>query len=126
MFYDKSPIGVVYFKREAINVDSTDSNHEHLNPSMEDEYPHQCYLVSLGITAPFRGFGIASHILRWVEAYCMNAWGIEVGRIVLHVQRCNTQAVRFYLKNGFVKVCEVNDYYTKVEGRDALFLKKQL
>lgn len=126
MFYDKSPIGVVYFKKEAISAANYGNNDEHLDLSMTDEHPQQCYLVSLGITAPFRGLGIGGRILEWVETYCVDAWGIDVGRIVLHVQRCNAQAVQFYLKNGFVKVCEVKDYYTKVEGRDALFLKKQI
>ena len=53
-------------------------------------------------------------------------WGVDVDRIVLHVQECNTQAVQFYSRNRFAKVCKVKDYYTKVDGRDALFLVKQI
>lgn len=126
MFYDKSPIGVVYFRKEAISASSHDSKDGCPDAPVTGEHSHQCYLVSLGVTAPFRGLGIGARILRWVEAYCKSVWSTDLTKIVLHVQGCNTQAVQFYLRNGFVKVCEIKEYYTKVEGKDALFLKKQI
>lgn len=116
----------MYFRKEAISANSFGSKDGYLDSPTSDERLHQCYLVSLGVTAPFRGLGVGVHLLRWVEAYCMSVWGSDLGRIVLHVQGCNIQAVQFYLRNGFVKVCEIKDYYTKVEGKDALFLRKQI
>lgn len=127
ILYDTSPIGVVYFRREAISTSDTGNNDvAHLDSLAQDPYSHQCYLVSLGVTAPFRGLGVGRRILGWVEMHCRKAWSGQVSSIVLHVQESNTKAVQFYLRNGFEKVCQVKDYYAKVDGRDALYLRKWL
>ena len=44
----------------------------------------------------------------------------------MHVQKGNDAALEFYLKNQFVVVEELKDYYTDLQPADAVLLERQI
>ena len=83
------------------------------------------YIITLGVLAPFRSLGLGSKLLSMcidtVES-CLP----EVTKARLHVQINNEDAIRFYERHGFAIVETVQDYYIKVEPRDAVVLELKL
>lgn len=83
--------------------------------------------MTLGILSPYRRLHVGSALL---ERIVENVAGdLFVAELALHVQTTNREALRFYERNGFVKVVEVPGYYSKnkgVEPPDAWFLKRDL
>jgi len=50
----------------------------------------------------------------------------EIKFIRLHVQECNTIALKFYEKHGFTNVRKIENYYTDIEPKDAYYLNLKL
>ena len=50
----------------------------------------------------------------------------EVKYIKLHVQECNTIALKFYEKHGFTNVTKIDNYYTDIEPKAAYYLNLKL
>lgn len=56
------------------------------------------YIESIAVSRPWRGAGLASRLLNFMEDKA-RAWGLRL--IALHVHRDNWSALRFYEKKGF-------------------------
>lgn len=56
------------------------------------------YIESIAVARPWRGAGLASRLLNFMEDKA-RAWGLRL--IALHVHRDNWSALRFYEKKGF-------------------------
>ncbi|CAJ1358520.1 unnamed protein product [Effrenium voratum] len=56
------------------------------------------YIESIAVARPWRGAGLASKLLSFMEDKAQ-AWGLRL--IALHVHRDNWSALRFYQKKGF-------------------------
>lgn len=83
------------------------------------------YIITLGVLAPYRNLGLGSQLLtRCLDRVC--SWLPEVREAKLHVQVNNDDAIRFYEKHGFRIVERIENYYIKVEPRDAVLLQKRL
>jgi ribosomal protein S18 acetylase RimI-like enzyme len=83
------------------------------------------YIITLGVLAPYRNLGLGSKLLDT----CLDTIRTclpEVERARLHVQVRNEDAIRFYLKHGFVILETVRNYYIKVKPRDAVLLESKL
>lgn len=90
------PIGVIHFKKHSER--------------------RTCYLISLGVLAPYRGFGLGSYLLDFCLKHCKREWGDGVDMIELHVQASNWKALQFYERHGFKRISLEADYYNNVEG----------
>jgi len=84
------------------------------------------YLMTMGVLAPYRSRGIGAKalelVLKAAEAHVAPA----LSKVTLHVQVSNTTAKAFYERHGFAQVDVVQDYYKKIEPRDAWLLERSL
>ena len=66
---------------------------EHCEPDMA-----YLYLDDFSVSAPYRGHGIGTELLRMAEKY---AQSIGISTIVLHVEKTNVSARRLYERFGY-------------------------
>ena len=83
------------------------------------------HVLILLVLDPYRRLGLAGLMFDWVLAAAKKSTP-KLAYISLHVQKINQAAIGFYLKKGFTIIEEVADYYTEIEGPDALFMKLML
>mmetsp|Transcript_35618 Transcript_35618/g.79178 ORF Transcript_35618/g.79178 Transcript_35618/m.79178 type:complete len:158 (-) Transcript_35618:1033-1506(-) len=82
------------------------------------------YIATLGVLAPYRGYGIGTRLLeRSLEAAQQDS---NIEEVYLHVQVGNDEAVEFYKKHNFEVRETVKDYYKKLSPPDAVILAKKL
>lgn len=80
----------------------------------------EAHVLNLCIGPDWRGYGYGSLLL---DNLLSRADHAGVNRILLEVRPSNRQAVRLYLKRGFVRIGERRNYYQAEVGReDALVL----
>ncbi|KAG8933212.1 hypothetical protein FRC02_012286 [Tulasnella sp. 418] len=95
------------------------------------------YIMTMGVLAPYRSLGLGTQALQHVVAAAhasrpktsSNASGSgssPLKYIYLHVQTSNSDAKRFYERNGFVEVGKIDGYYKKIEPHDAWVLQRAL
>lgn len=72
-------------------------------------FTHGLYILTLGCAASARRRGIATELLQRVLRHARAH--PRCGVVYLHVITYNVAAHRFYEKNGFVRVCLMEDYY---------------
>ena len=56
------------------------------------------YLDDFSVSAPYRGQGIGTQLLKTAEQYAQT---LEIGKIVLHVEKSNTSARKLYERFGY-------------------------
>ena len=83
------------------------------------------HVLILLVLEKYRRLGLAGIMLDWVLSAARKSEP-KLAYVSLHVQKINQAAVNFYLKKGFQIMEEVPDYYTEIEGPDALFMKLML
>lgn len=87
--------------------------------------PTKCYILTLGVLAPYRRLGIGAKLLQHCLELCeKDPRNIE--EVFLHVQINNEEALEFYKKYGFVISETLRDYYVRIEPRDCYVLTKYL
>mmetsp|Transcript_16372 Transcript_16372/g.24003 ORF Transcript_16372/g.24003 Transcript_16372/m.24003 type:complete len:402 (+) Transcript_16372:99-1304(+) len=68
------------------------------------------YIMTLGTITAYRQRGLGSVLIR--KCCAMAERDKQCGVVYLHVITYNTAAIRFYERLGFVRVDEIEDYYT--------------
>ncbi|OJA13071.1 hypothetical protein AZE42_01896 [Rhizopogon vesiculosus] len=98
------------------------------------------YLMTMGVLAvsypavnrgkytdhykPYRSRQLGSETLKRIIKAAASHSKPKIRRIYLHVQTSNTEAKKFYEKNGFKEVGIKEDYYKKIVPRDAWILER--
>ncbi|GAX74810.1 hypothetical protein CEUSTIGMA_g2257.t1 [Chlamydomonas eustigma] len=82
------------------------------------------YIATLGVLAPYRGYGIGTKLLEKSLAAAEKDASIE--EAYLHVQVQNDEILSFYKKFGFEVRETVAGYYKKIDPPDAVLLAKKL
>ncbi|RKP11065.1 Nat13 protein [Thamnocephalis sphaerospora] len=80
------------------------------------------YLMTLGVLAPYRGYGLGTKLLDYALDQCSK--DASIAEIYLHVQDGNDEALSFYQKRGFTIRETVPDYYTNIKPSAAHVLVK--
>ncbi|KAI1316466.1 N-alpha-acetyltransferase 50 [Mortierella claussenii] len=86
------------------------------------------YIATLGVLAPYRRLGLGTKLLRHILEHVEQAAssGPKIGKIYLHVQTHNEEALEFYKKHGFENVEKCENYYPQFDDKDAFRLEKVL
>ncbi|XP_068652567.1 uncharacterized protein [Aristolochia californica] len=79
------------------------------------------YIMTLGVLAPYRGFGVGTRLLNHVLDLCSKQNTLE---IYLHVQTNNEDAINFYKKFGFEIAETIQNYYNNITPPDCYVLTK--
>jgi RimJ/RimL family protein N-acetyltransferase len=107
---------------------------------------HSLYLMTMGVLAvrgihsasgvsrsfsatagqPYRNRKLGEQSLQAVTDAATASTKPQIHRIYLHVQSNNDDAIRFYERHGFVKKELVQDYYKRLQPRDAWILERVL
>mmetsp|Transcript_20959 Transcript_20959/g.35101 ORF Transcript_20959/g.35101 Transcript_20959/m.35101 type:complete len:312 (-) Transcript_20959:348-1283(-) len=68
-----------------------------------------CYIMTLGLTEPYRRSGLGSKLIQQCEAYALSF--VDCGAIYLHVIVDNEAAIKFYQKNGYMELRCLEEFY---------------
>ncbi|KAG0206933.1 N-alpha-acetyltransferase 50 [Mortierella sp. GBA30] len=84
------------------------------------------YIATLGVLAPYRRLGLGSKMLKHIleNAELPPSSGPKIGKVYLHVQSNNEEALEFYKKHGFTVAERCENYYPHFEVSDAYKLEK--
>jgi len=91
------------------------------------------YMMTMGVLAPYRNFSIGTAALDEIILAASSpppttaaAKQPRITHIYLHVQTSNQDARRFYERSGFKVVSEVQEYYRRLEPRNAWLLEREI
>jgi len=84
------------------------------------------YLMTMGILAPYRGLKLGSRCLKQILTAAASASKPRITKIYLHVQVSNQHAREFYEHHGFKVVGKHENYYKKIQPRDAWILERDV
>ncbi|KAF8820259.1 acetyltransferase, GnaT family protein [Cardiosporidium cionae] len=82
------------------------------------------YIMTLSILEPYRRYGVASHLLRYIVGLATQQE--DLTGVFLHVWTLNESAINFYLKHGFVIGECIRDYYHELTPSDCYILSCKL
>ncbi|EEB07985.1 zf-C3HC4 type /GCN5-like N acetyltransferase fusion protein [Schizosaccharomyces japonicus yFS275] len=74
------------------------------------------YIAVLGVLAPYRRLGIGQQLLEHVKQVAKQ---MGVGKITLHVQTCNEDAIAWYQHRGFRTVKRIENCYVRLAVKSA-------
>jgi len=75
-------------------------------------HPKRVYIMTLGVLAPYRGYGIGSRLLAHVVEVAEKR--SDLTEIYLHVQVNNDDAIGFYNRANFTTVDRLENYYKRI------------
>ncbi|KZV88077.1 N-acetyltransferase NAT13 [Exidia glandulosa HHB12029] len=84
------------------------------------------YIMTMGVLAPYRGLGLGARCLTQVLEAASAATKPRIKSIYLHVQVSNEHARGFYEHHGFKVSHLFENYYKKIEPRDAWVLEREV
>lgn len=118
--YDDMLVGSVTSRLQAALPDGVLRN----SPDAAATAPSEarvCYIMTLAVLKPYRHLGIGTRLLQTVLDNA--AKSDQVDTVALHVNVGFTKEIDFYMtKFGFVKACEVPEYYGELEEKRAFYL----
>ena len=79
--------------------------------------PTALYLEVLVVAKRFRRLGLGGKLLEYVERECRRCY---IRSLCVHTPSTNVEAITWYLKHGFHKTTEVQDYYRSVFDADTI------
>jgi len=82
------------------------------------------YLMTMGVLAPYRDRRLGSQSLELIFDAASSHMKPKITHVYLHVQTSNGDAKRFYERHGFKEVGIHENYYKKIQPRDAWILQK--
>jgi ribosomal protein S18 acetylase RimI-like enzyme len=82
------------------------------------------YLMTMGVLSPYRGRRLGSQSLELVFGAASTHKKLKISHIYLHVQISNGEAKRFYERHGFEEIGVHENYYKKIQPRDAWVLER--
>lgn len=71
------------------------------------------HIMSLAVNPKYRRKQVGSSLINKIKEIYNDC------HITLNVQQINKDAINFYLKNDFICIGEIKDYYFNLEGKDA-------
>lgn len=94
-------------------------------PSPNETEQH-LYIETLGVLSPYRGLGIATHLLNTITATIIQHHK-HVTEIYAHVWEANEEALGWYLRRGFVVEKEVVEgYYRRLRPGAARVVRRRV
>ncbi|TDL26156.1 N-acetyltransferase NAT13 [Rickenella mellea] len=84
------------------------------------------YLMTMGILGPYRCLKLGSQSLEHIITSASAHAKPKITKVYLHVQISNPDAKRFYERHGFEETGIEQDYYKKIEPRDAWILERKI
>jgi len=84
------------------------------------------YLMTMGVLAPYRDRRLGSQSLELIVAAASSYKKQKINHIYLHVQTSNGEAKRFYERHGFKEIGVHENYYKKIQPRDAWVLQRAI
>ena len=87
---------------------------------------YQLYIQALALLSPYRGLGIATHLLHAVIGEALTRCG-DIRRVYAHVWEANEDGLKWYRQMGF-DVCEelVEQYYRKLKPSGAWIVQRNI
>ncbi|KAK5115091.1 hypothetical protein LTR62_001788 [Meristemomyces frigidus] len=82
------------------------------------------YLSSLALLSPYRGYGIASHLLRTLITRAVDVYGIT--SIGAHVWEANEEGLEWYRKRGFKVVEKELRYYRRLDPSTGVVVQRDV
>ncbi len=82
----------------------------------------EAHLLNLSIHVDFRGKGLGTFLMKYLEQICIN---MDISSILLEVAKTNYSAINLYNKCGFVRIGMRNKFYPET-GDDAIVMRKRL
>jgi N-alpha-acetyltransferase 50 len=80
------------------------------------------FMFMFSSTKPYRSRGLGSQSLQQIIDAAKSHGKLKIDKIYLHIQTSNSDAKRFYEKHGFEEVGIHENYYKRIELRDAFIL----
>ncbi|KAK6436507.1 hypothetical protein LTR95_007304 [Oleoguttula sp. CCFEE 5521] len=91
--------------------------------SIPSERP-MLYLSTLVVLSPYRGHGIAAHLLDTLLLRAVKDYGI--GSVGAHVWEANAEGLEWYRKRGFREVGREKGYYRKLKPDGAVVVRREV
>lgn len=82
------------------------------------------YLSTLVLLSPFRGHGIAAHMVDVLLRRAVNDYGI--GSVGAHVWEANEVGLEWYRKRGFREIAREQGYYRKLNPTGAVVMQRDV
>lgn len=123
-YYAEIPVAAVRAKAFS-TTDSLPAFEAIQHLSLADKIPNAVYIESLAVLSAYRGLGIGSKLLGFVETQAREKF---IHSIVAHVHVDNAHAIEWYIRKGFTKGDLVSGYYKDqgLEHPDAFVMTKEI
>nr|OQO25560.1 hypothetical protein B0A51_07524 [Rachicladosporium sp. CCFEE 5018] len=82
------------------------------------------YLSTLVVLSPYRGHGIAAHLLDTLLLRAVKDYGI--GSVGAHVWEANAEGLEWYRKRGFREMGREKGYYRKLKPDGAVVVRREV
>ncbi|KAF2172315.1 hypothetical protein M409DRAFT_17551 [Zasmidium cellare ATCC 36951] len=82
------------------------------------------YLSTLALLSPYRGHGIAAHLLHTLTRRAIEDYGIS--SVGAHVWEANELGLEWYRKRGFREVGREEGYYRRLEPKGAVVMQRDV
>ena len=96
----------------------------------QQQQPHNLYIQTLAVLAPYRSLGIATALLDAVVSTALTHYAcrdVNVKEIYAHVWEANEEALEWYVKRGFEVGEEVVEgYYRKLRPSGARVVRRKV
>ncbi len=96
-----------------------DAEDKHILKVDSERAPKYCYILTLGVSAPFRRQGIARSLISYLTAALASSAYFTCQAIFLHVLADNISAIRMYERFGFSHHALLPRYYTLPDQQQA-------
>lgn len=93
------------------------------NAKAQHEKP-MLYLSTLVLLSPYRGYGVATHLLDVLVQRAVEDYG--VGSIGAHVWEANGEGLEWYRKRGFREVGREEGYYRRLKPSGAVVVRREV
>lgn len=85
---------------------------------------HQLYIQALALLSPYRGHGIAAHLLEAVITEALQGYP-DLASVYAHVWEANEEGLEWYRRRDFVvEEPVVEDYYRRLRPRGARIVRR--
>jgi ribosomal protein S18 acetylase RimI-like enzyme len=82
------------------------------------------YLSTLVLLSPYRGYGVAAHMLDMLIRSAVEDYGIT--SVGAHVWEANEEGLQWYRKRGFRVVSREVGYYRRLNPQDAVVMLRDV
>lgn len=114
-FFDDQCVGAI---RCAVDEPSFHAPGTQIKIANSDE--RRVYIMTLGVLAPFRQYGIATMLL---ESVLVEAKRLGIREVYVHAWTENVEAIEWYEKRGFTKSAEpIIGYYRKMNPQGDAYI----